>query len=462
MKRNISLITAVSIVVTNMIGMGILTTPGILSSYLTSSGQIMLVWIFGGLIALLGAVVYGQMAGLMPHSGGEFHYLSRIYHPRLGIAAGWVSVIAGFAGPVALSSMAFAKYFQNLPFANQLFGDTISIGIREKIIAFLLILMLSSFHIFRRTTALNFQLLITILLIVLLLLISFLGFNYNHDVAREGLLSSLSSRIPGKPNFGMALLIAIYSYTGWNASCYFAGEIRNPKRNLPLSLLLGVSLVMMLYLAVNYGLLKVMGVSQLSGQVDFLSALGNVLGGKLGSQLISTTVLVILVASISSMIYTGSRIPLLKKSSHHQRYPELGRKGILKMYGLQSTIAILLILFTGFQQLLLMLTLLLTLFTILTAFGIFLLPWRRLKTSKTHEILVKTSATVLLIVLIWLMANSLGGFNDAVFWILIIVFPAFTGLFYFSRLRISLIKNQLNQLKTRNTKIVNRLNITKI
>ena len=459
MKRNINLITAVSIVVTNMIGMGILTTPGVLSSYLTSSGQIMLVWIFGGIVALLGAVVYGQMAGLMPHSGGEFHYLSRLYHPRLGIAAGWVSIIAGFAGPVALSAMAFAKYFLNLPFANQLFGHTISIEFSEKIIAFLLILMLSSFHLFRKTNALNFQLLLTILLIVLLLLISFLGFNYNHDVVREGLQSKFSGH---QQNFGMALLIAIYSYTGWNASCYFAGEIRNPKRNLPLSLLLGVSLVMVLYLAVNYGLLKVLGVSKLGGQIDFLSELGNQLSGRLGSQLISATVLVILLASISSMIYTGSRIPLLKKSSIHQHYPELGRKGILKMYGLQSAIAILLILFTGFQQLLMILTLLLTLFTILTAFGIFLLPWRRLKVSRTQEILVKTSATILLVILVWLVANSISGLNYTVFWILMIVFSAIIGLFFFSRLRSYRNKSLMNQLKTRNIKIINQLNINNI
>ena len=134
MKQNVTLITAVSIVVTNMIGTGILTTPGVLSSYLTSTGQVMMVWIAGGIIALLGAVVYGQMGSLMPHSGGEFHYLSRIYHPKLGMAAGWVSVIAGFAGPIALSAMAFAKYMMNLPFVHQLFSNTFSIDIREKII----------------------------------------------------------------------------------------------------------------------------------------------------------------------------------------------------------------------------------------------------------------------------------------------------------------------------------------
>ena len=125
MNRNVSLITAVAIVVTNMIGTGILTTPGVLSSYVANTTQVMLVWVIGGIIAFLGAVVYGQMGSLMPHSGGELHYLSRIYHPKIGTMAGWVSVIAGFAGPIALSSMAFSKYILNLPHVNQFFNEKI-------------------------------------------------------------------------------------------------------------------------------------------------------------------------------------------------------------------------------------------------------------------------------------------------------------------------------------------------
>jgi len=442
MKRNVTLITAVSIVVTNMIGTGILTTPGVLSSYLTSTGQVMLVWIAGGIIALLGAVVYGQMGSLMPHSGGEFHYLSRIYHPKLGMAAGWVSVIAGFAGPIALSAMAFSKYMMNLPFVHQLFSDTISVDLREKIIALLLIFSLSLFHIFRKHTALNFQVVITVFLIAFLLLISFWGFNYSMDSHMQSESSSYSGI---EKNFGMALLLSVYSYTGWNASCYFAGEIRNPKRNLPLSLFLGVSLVMGLYLAVNYGLMNVLGIQQLSGQVDFLSELGNKLSGRIGSQLVSATVLVILLASISSMIYTGSRIPLLKKKSISGQHPDLGRKGIIKMYVLQISIALLFILFTGFLQLLLILTFVLTFFSILTAFGIFLLPWKRLRVSKIHEELVKFSAAVLLVVLVWLVSNSLGEFRDIEFWTLLIATLTFVGFVIFRFFRKRFGKYEVNK-----------------
>lgn len=443
MKQNVTLITAVSIVVTNMIGTGILTTPGVLSSYLTSTGQVMMVWIAGGIIALLGAVVYGQMGSLMPHSGGEFHYLSRIYHPKLGMAAGWVSVIAGFAGPIALSAMAFAKYMMNFPLVHRLYSDTISVDIREKIIALLVIFSLSLFHIFRKRTALNFQLAITVLLIAFLLIISFCGFEYGQGNHPQNLSSSYSGI---DKNFSMALLLSVYSYTGWNASCYFAGEIRNPKRNLPLSLFLGVSLVMGLYLAVNYGLMNVLGIQQLSGEVDFLSQLGNTLSGNLGSQLISATVLVILLASISSMIYTGSRIPLLKKRSIHGQHPEPGRKGIIMMYVLQISIAFLFILFTGFLQLLLILTLVLTFFSILTAFGIFLLPWKKLKVSKIHEGLVKFSAAVLLVVLVWLVANSLGEFRTIEFWMLLIAILTFVSLVLFRFFRQRVGKFELNKL----------------
>jgi APA family basic amino acid/polyamine antiporter len=426
MKRNVSLITAVSIVVTNMIGIGILTTPGVLSSYLNSTWQVMLVWILGGCIALLGAVVYGQMGSIMPHSGGEFHYLSRIYHPALGFVAGWVSIIAGFAGPIALSAMAFAKYSMNLSTVHLLLNDSMSILFREKIIALLLIFSLSLFHIFRKRTALNFQLIITVTLFVFLLIISYLGLSYSSSVPLE----TISSFSGNERNFGMALLLSVYSYTGWNASCYFAGEIRNPKRNIPLSLFLGVFLVMGLYLVVNYSLMNVLGGNHFSGQVDFLSELGTKVSGNLGSQIISVTVLVILLASISSMIYTGSRIPLLRKKHGKKKHVELGQKGIAKMHVLQVCIACFFILFTSFQQLLLILTLILTFFTMLTALGIFLLPWKRLRVSMVQQVLVKISAAGLLLVLAWLIQNSVGGNSTFLILVAVLSLIGFSGIVF--------------------------------
>jgi APA family basic amino acid/polyamine antiporter len=386
-----------------MIGVGILTTPGVLSSYLTGSGQMIMVWVFGGLIAFFGAIVYGQMGSIMPYSGGEFYYLSRIYHPIVGIAAGWVSIIAGFAGPIALSAMAFAKYSLHISVVRQFFCDTSLVLISDRIIALLLVFLLSLFHAFRKRVALNFQLITTGLLIAFLLLISYWGLSYDGEATAETLTANSSN----EGNFGVALLLSVYSYTGWNASCYFAGEIRNPKRNLPLSLFLGVLLVMGLYLAVNFGLIHVLGEQHLSGKIDFLAQLGIVLSGKLGSQIISATVLIILIASISSMIFTGSRIPLVGKIQDENGLAKPGTRGITTMHVLQFSIASLFILFTTFQQLLLLLTIILSFFSILTAFGIFLLPWKKLQVLRIQKVFVKFSALILLFVLFSLIINSI-------------------------------------------------------
>jgi APA family basic amino acid/polyamine antiporter len=455
MTRNVSLITAVSIVITNMIGTGILTTPGVLSSYLTGPGQVMLVWILGGIIALLGAVVYGQMGSIMPHSGGEYNYLSRIYHPFLGIASGWVSVIAGFAGPIALSAMAFAAYLMNFTFMHQILNNSFSTLPAEKTIALLLIFLLTVFHVFRKQTALTFQIVITALLIAFLLLISFWGIKYSSGIFPEGISPSST----GRYNFGMALLLSIYSYTGWNASCYFAGEIRNPKRNLPLSLFLGVAIVMILYFTVNYGLMNILGVQNLSGKIDFLSDLGTKLNGRAGNQIISITVLAILLASISSMIFTGSRIPLLGKRSLNKDPEKTEKKGIFKMFILQNVIVCVLIIFTSFRQLFITLTIVLSIFSILTAFGIFLLPWKRFKVGKIHEITVKFSAAVLILILTWLIINSIGLSLNNVFRISGIAIASLAAILLFRLFRI---RNWGRDTKIFELKLSGNKSITKI
>ena len=192
--------------------------------------------------------------------------------------------------------------------------------------------------------------------------------------------------------------------------------------------------------------MSTIGIQHLSGQVDYLSQLGNILSGKLDSQLISATVLVILLASISSMIYTGSRIPLLKKRSLSRQHPEPCRKEILKVYVLQIIIAFLFILFTGFLQLLLILTLVLAFFSILTALGIFLLPWKRLRVSKIHEGLVKFCAAVLLVVLVWLVANSMGEFKTFEYWMYMIAILTFAGFVLLRLFRKRIEKFEVNKI----------------
>src|SRR6476619_7739881 len=110
-RRTVGFVTACSIVIANIIGTGIFTSLGFQLNDIQSGFALLMLWVVGGIAALCGALCYGELAAAMPRSGGEYHFLSRIYHPSVGFMAGFVSATVGFAAPIALAAMAFGKYF---------------------------------------------------------------------------------------------------------------------------------------------------------------------------------------------------------------------------------------------------------------------------------------------------------------------------------------------------------------
>src|SRR5215217_6138880 len=113
-RRTIGFITACSIVIANIIGTGIFTSLGFQLKDIQSGFALLMLWVIGGVAALCGALCYGELAAAMPRSGGEYHFLSQIYHPSVGFMAGFVSATVGFAAPVALAAMAFGQYFHGV------------------------------------------------------------------------------------------------------------------------------------------------------------------------------------------------------------------------------------------------------------------------------------------------------------------------------------------------------------
>src|SRR5678816_4814417 len=110
-KRTIGFVTACSIVIANIIGTGIFTSLGFQLNDIQSGFALLMLWVVGGVVALCGALCYGELSAALPRSGGEYHFLSEIYHPALGFMAGFISATVGFAAPIALAAMAFGKYF---------------------------------------------------------------------------------------------------------------------------------------------------------------------------------------------------------------------------------------------------------------------------------------------------------------------------------------------------------------
>ena len=135
-KRTIGFVTACSIVIANIIGTGIFTSLGFQLIDIQSGFALLMLWVIGGIVALCGALCYGELAAALPRSGGEYHFLSKIYHPALGFMAGFVSATVGFAAPVALAAMAFGQYF------NGVFGAGSPV-----VLSFVVVWIVTVFHV---------------------------------------------------------------------------------------------------------------------------------------------------------------------------------------------------------------------------------------------------------------------------------------------------------------------------
>ena len=165
-KRPVTLFSAVIIVIANMIGIGVFTTLGFQVASLHSPFAVLMLWVLGGVGAFCGALCYGELGSMMPRSGGEYTYLSHIYHPAIGFLSGWVSMVAGFAAPIALAAIALGEY-----------AGAILPGLDKTVIAVSVIVILSLVHLANVRFGCHFQNLFTggkILLIVAFIVLGFL------------------------------------------------------------------------------------------------------------------------------------------------------------------------------------------------------------------------------------------------------------------------------------------------
>src|SRR5262245_21146803 len=218
-RRTIGFVTACSIVIANIIGTGIFTSLGFQLNDIQSGFALLMLWVIGGIAALCGALCYGELAAALPRSGGEYHFLSKIYHPALGFMAGFVSATVGFAAPVALAAMAFGQYF------NGVFGAGSPV-----VLSFVVVWMVTVFHVGNLRVGSAFQNVTT--LVKLLLIGALIGVGFS--VPSKQPVSFLP--VPGDKDailsgaFAVALVYVMYSYSGWNAAAYISSEIKRPEK----------------------------------------------------------------------------------------------------------------------------------------------------------------------------------------------------------------------------------------
>jgi len=301
LPRILSLRDATMLVVSSVIGVGIFLTPGGVAKLLPQPGWFCAAWLAGGVLALAGALANAELGAMFPRAGGNYVYLRAAYHPMAGFLVGWLSFFAIFAGTVATLAVGFTISL----------GKFVTVGPAAKLaIAILVIWVASGVNAYatRAGAALNTSTgyLKVLALVVLVVVGPILG---HGRAAAEPLASGGSASIGG---FAAALSPVIFSYLGWNASVYVAGEIDQPGKNLPRSLFLGLGICTAFYLLVTGTYIYALGMPALSAGPKGMPGVGPeaglVLFGPSGGSVVAGMMLVSIFGCLNANVLVGPRI----------------------------------------------------------------------------------------------------------------------------------------------------------
>src|SRR5438128_3146257 len=313
-RRTIGFVTASSIVIANIIGTGIFTSLGFQVAEIQSGFALIMLWIVGGIAALCGALSYGELAAALPRSGGEYHFLSRIYHPALGFMAGVVSATVGFAAPIALNAMAFGKYFQGV------FGAGSPV-----LLSFAIVWIVGLVHLSNLRVGSAFQNLWTIVKVLLIAVLIVAGFLVHPKQPITFLPQAGDTMSIFAGPFAVALVYVMYSYSGWNAAVYITSEIERPEKNVPRSLFGGTLLVIGIYTVLNAAFLLAAPRAEMSGQLEVGLIAGKHIFGENGGRVVGAIICLGLISAISSMTWIGPRVTM-SMGEDHWLLRFLGRK----------------------------------------------------------------------------------------------------------------------------------------
>ena len=348
-----------------MVGTGVFTSLGFQVVDIKSIFTLLMLWIIGGVVAMSGALSYGELASKLPRSGGEYHFLSRIYHPVLGFLAGWVSFLVAFSAPTALAAMAMASY------SHAFFGYG-----NEILFALGIVVILSLIHSFQIRFGGGFQRIVTFLKIGLILFFIISGFFVSEHQKMDVIPHSAAWSEVFSGAFAVSLIFVSYAFSGWNASVYITDEIRDPERNIPKSLILGTSVVIFLYFLINYIFLYTTPISEMEGKIEigFLSA--TYIFGDYGGRLMALLITLLLISTVSAMIWIGPRVTMVMGED----YRLLGFLSKKNRYNVpvvaiwvQTGLTFVLIISSTFEQVLIYAGFIMNLFTLFAVIGLFIL-----------------------------------------------------------------------------------------
>ncbi|MEZ5071781.1 MAG: amino acid permease [Bacteroidales bacterium] len=384
LKRSLGLFPTTSIVVANMIGAGIFTTSGLILAQIHHPGWMMGLWVLGGVLALCGALSYGELGANIPKAGGEYQFLRDLYHPMLGFLSGWTSLIVGFSAPIAASAMGFSEYlFRALPAYGTWWTETAGLSSKTagSLHSVAVIFLFAAIHYRGMKTGARVQNVLTLLKVALILGLIAAGlFSKSGDTSHFAGPAEGLREMTGWKSMGLSLMWIMFAYSGWNASTYIGGEIRNPEKTLPRSLWLGTGIVLVLYLGLNALFVYGIGPKQMEGVISIGGlAMEHLFGSRAGT-LFSLLIAFALFSSLSAFLIIGPRV-----------YYSMSRDGLFfrgvgrihprhqvpsNAIVLQAVLAVIMVVSGTFEQILTYMGFALGMFPLLTVLGVFRLRKR--------------------------------------------------------------------------------------
>jgi APA family basic amino acid/polyamine antiporter len=377
LQRKFGLSTATYVVIASMVGTGILVSPGYMMVSLSNYAVIFGLWALGGLLALCGALCVAELAAALPRSGGEYVYLREAYGPMPAFLSGWTSFFLGFSAPLAVSGYIAALYLLT-PFG---WGGKDTAYVVRIVAAVIIVAMTIPNLVGHRHSAWtqNLTTTVKVALFTVLIILAFL-------IGKGSLSRVAEGRPMGDVKLGIAmtqLFYVMFAYSGWNAASYLAGEVKDPARILPRSLLLGTGLVIGLYLGLslvyayavplaNVGFDNAERVPQLAVENLFGRGVSSVFSIMLGLTFLAT---------VSAFIITGPRVyyAMARDGLFPSIAARLSSRGQVPTcaMGLQSLCAIAVLFATDFQNLYKYDSVGLSLFALLFISAVYVLRWRR-------------------------------------------------------------------------------------
>lgn len=334
--------TASGLVIANMIGTGVFTSLGFQLLNVQNTWSIILLWTFGGLMALAGAFIFAELGTHFKKSGGDYIFLSETLHPALGYLYAWVSLTVGFSAPIAIAAMAMNQYLGPL-IGEDLFWPGL-----------IALLLLPLGHIISIKQSGQLQNIFTFIKLIFIISLIGIGLYFSQEIEVSAFNFSDSWKYEIiRPGFAISLIYVFYAYTGWNSAAYITAEIREPKKNLPKALIFSTLLVLIIYVLFQLVLLKQASLDQLSGNVEVATISFTNLFGKKGASWISLFIGIQLIATISGYSWIGPRVTYAMAKDYKLWKPisKLNSNGIpVRAILLNTGISALLFLSGSFEQ----------------------------------------------------------------------------------------------------------------